>query len=66
MIQVHTTIAMLQGPVSDSDDHMDNSDNDKHASGDRKDKSGDNGEGPGDAETVACIGSYGSSSTALQ
>ena len=37
MIQVHTTISMLQGPVSDSDDNKDKGTNDQHTSGDRKD-----------------------------
>jgi len=37
MIQVHTTISMLQGPVSDSDDNKDKGTNDEHTSGDRKD-----------------------------
>ena len=43
VIQEHTTICMLQGPVSDMDDNEDNSDIDEHASGDREDKTdGDN------------------------
>jgi len=40
VIQEHTTICMLQGPVSDMDDNEDNSDIDEHASGDREDKTG--------------------------
>jgi len=40
VIQEHTTICMLQGPVSDIDDNEGNSDIDEHASGDREDKSG--------------------------
>jgi len=40
VIQEHTTICMLQGPVSDMDDNEDHSDIDEHASGDRADKTG--------------------------
>jgi len=40
VIQEHTTISMLQGPVSDMDGNEGSSDIDKHASGAREDKSG--------------------------
>jgi len=51
VIHVHTTISMLQGPVSDSNDNQDKNNNDEHTSGEREDKSGDdNGNGPADAE----------------
>jgi hypothetical protein len=59
VIHVHTTISMLQGPVSDSNDNQD-----KNTSGEREDKSGDdNGNGPADAEMPFLSGANEASAT---